>query len=181
MPDERKVLGRRGQMLVAIPARARRALGLAPGRSVWFHYPRTGEVVVSIKEARTGGKPPADLPCPHCETRERELAELRARLQAREGGSARQYFTQGYEQAVRHHGALAVKLDVALDFLRELTGRAPRTSHRSKRRDRRWARDIETAPGPDQYPSPPPSPSPASSEEGADTSGAQLPGVPLEH
>lgn len=181
MPDERKVLGRRGQMLVAIPARARRALGLAPGLSVWFHYPRTGEVVVSIKEARAGGKPPADLPCPRCEARERELAELRARLQARDGGSARQYFTQGYEQAVRHHGALADRLDVALDFLRELTGRTPRGARRSKRHERRPARGVETMPGPDHYPEPSPSPDVAVSEEGADTSGAQLPGVPLEH
>jgi len=153
MPDERKVLGRRGQMLVAIPARARRALGLVPGLSVWFHYPRTGEVLLGIREERVGGRPPADLPCPRCESRERELAELRARLDSREGGAARQYFAQGYEQAVRHHGALAVKLDAALDFLRELTGRAPGKSGRSKRRERRWvgnapARPVEVVDAP---------------------------------
>ena len=181
MPDERKVLGRRGQMLVAIPARARRALGLAVGLSVWFHYPRTGEVVVSTREARAGGKPPSDLPCPRCEARERELAELRARLHARDGGLARQFFTQGYEQAIRHHGGLADRLDVALDFLRELTGRLPRAGYGRPRRRRGQVPPVQVAPGPDQYPAPDPLPSPASVEEGADTSGAQLPGVPLEH
>jgi hypothetical protein len=107
-------------MLVAFPARARRALALAPGQSIWFHYPRTGEVVVAIREARTGGKPPADLPCPHCDRRERELIELRARVDAKEGGASRQYFTQGYEQAVQHYGSLADRLDAQREVLRDV-------------------------------------------------------------
>lgn len=126
MPDERKVLGRRGQLLVALPSRVRRHLALAASQSVWWHYPRTGEVVLSIREERVGGKPRADLPCPHCETRERELHELRARLQARDAGSARQHFTQGYEQAVRHYGSLADRLDAQGVMLRELLSRRRR-------------------------------------------------------
>ena len=181
MADERKVLGRRGQLLVAIPARARRALGLAAQQSIWFHYPRTGEILLAIREERAGGRPALDLPCPHCDRRERELVELRAKLAAKQTGSGRQYFTQGYEQAVRHYGNLADRLDVALALLRELTGRRARRRGGPGLQPHRRSARTDAVPGPDTYPRPDSSPSEVRVEEGAATSGAQLPGGPLEH
>lgn len=142
MSERRSVLGRRGQLLVALPAVVRRHLDLSPSAVVYWHVSRNGEVTLSLAERRPGGRPSADADCARCEERQRELVRLRGLLHSRDAADGARYFGQGYQAAIRHHGNLDAKLDTALDHLRELLGRAPRRRPHRKPQAAPSGRDV---------------------------------------
>jgi hypothetical protein len=179
MSESRHVLGRRGQLLIALPATVKRGLGLTAGALVFWHVVRKGEAVLALDEKRAGGRPRAEASCSRCEERERELMRLRNALQSRDAADGARYFGQGYQAALRHEGSLGDRLDVALDFLRELLGRKRARGSRRPGREEKSSPPMETPAASDERPPPDPPRPPALVEGGEVASGAQPPGHPL--
>jgi len=172
MPDQRHILARRGQRLVAIPALIWRRLQLTPGRTVWWHLSGKEEAVLSVRDRRRGGRPnPADA-CPHCERREKELTQLRHQLIGGGAVDGRQYFDQGWMAALgkglkieAQYQLVSIRLAGIERRLAELRPRRPRPAQES-----RGAAQPRTS-------NPRPDPPPSGSSEGAATSGGAAPQV----
>ncbi len=180
MPEHRQVRERGGQVLVPIPALIWRRLRIGAGSRVWWHLAGKDEAVISRGERRLGGRPRVEDTCPHCEQREKELVRLRALLQTGASVDTRVAFNQGYHAALGHglkpevhYGMIRRRLD---EIVALLTNEAPGRARRGRPRWDRWG-EVETIPSPLLS-----SPSEASvpSDGGADSSGAEPPGVPSE-
>lgn len=139
MAEARHVLGRRGQLLVALPATVRKALALSPRALVYWHVAVKGEAVLTVTQRRGGGRPRADAECRWCAARERELERLRQQIVARQAAGQGQAVTQGFLQAVRQYGSLAGRLDVIGADVRALLGLLPARRSRPGRRARALA------------------------------------------
>lgn len=131
MIEKRKVAARHGQLLVALPATVRDHLTVESGSVVYWHIVQAGEVSLSPRPSRRGGRPRDSASCSACAAREEELRKVRALLHTKQAVMGRQFFTQGYAAALSHYGAIANKLDVVLALVKSLPGLR---SHRSRTR-----------------------------------------------
>jgi len=165
MLDSRKVVGRRGQLLVPLGARVRDHLGVGKGDQVYWHIGRKGDVALTASPMRPGGRASPNESCPNCAALDQQVRELRNRLNNREGAHHARGFSQGYGKALRHEVMPRVSLDVLLDLVKSIRADVPR---------RRQRRPIVVQPDPS--PSAPPS-SDVSAGEAA-TPGAQPTGGP---
>ena len=172
MPEHRQVRGRGGQVLVPIPSLVWRRLKIGPGSTVWWHLTGRDEALITRKERRRGGRPRQEDTCPHCEQREKELVRLRALLQTGGAVDGRQYFNQGWHDALgkglkieAQYRLVSIRLAGIERQLRELGSSGVPTRRRPRGDGSAVAR-----------PTPDPSP-PAESSEGADTSGGAAPQV----
>lgn len=201
--DDTRWLRKKGRKwIITVPPEVREWLGVTHRRALHWHLSRRGEAVLSAEAVRPGGRPGvSDLV--------REIASLRAQLAAvqqrderRDRGMYAEGHTHGYLQAYERlmhpdgpsaeRGRRRAMFRWAFPDAAYLTdpkqmGPRPAPSRpRLNARTRRAKRDAAAerrgveAHSLDHYPLPSPSPSPAVVEAGADTSGAQLPGVPLE-
>lgn len=178
MSVERKVLARRGQHLVALPAAIRKHLHTAPGIVVYWRLGRRGEVTLARKDAPARGYKSARAECPSCAGYVRALQLAQARGLRRdltlygEGYAAGSIATHERLMHPTGRAANAARARhtawVALD-----DAERRRQDRRVKRRNRR-ALAVEVAPGPDDYPSP--SAPPSSLRSGGDAaSGGEAP------
>jgi hypothetical protein len=172
MRIERKVIARKDQLLVAIPAALRDHLGLVASAPVFWHLTKKGAAMLTATGRARAGRMLADADCAACAKYRDELGRLRQLLRGGHTGDFNAAFNQGVQQGVkivpmwRHDlETLHGKMNDALRLLAALvvTRRARRTG--APRRDA------------------PPSPSPSSPgvpvDGGAETSGAEPPGLPL--
>ena len=195
MKIDRKVTARKNQYLVALPAEVRHHLGLVAGARVWWHVGRKGLATLTASGQLRAGRPRFEEECRSCAKYRAEVERLRLELRDGEQATAGQLVREGFEQAVATYGKVADRLDGQREMLRDVRAMLRELvkagALRPGRTDeppigQRLARVmVDAAPRHDQGddesdPAPSPSPSPASVEEGAATSGAQLPGGPLE-
>jgi hypothetical protein len=225
MRIDRRVVRRKDQYLIPIPAEIRHQLGLVAGARIWWHTGQKGMAAVTNTGRVVRGRLKLDADCPSCAGYRKEIASLRAKLPAQRQSA--------WTDAWRHYAMkeLSVNLkglpviEAINERLRDIQDRLPALTGNpaGARRRRRTAavRAIEDhvngcetclvalvdhTPGAapcafystleaeiaamrtptrrraaPHVQSPDPPPSPGVVEEGADTSGAQLPGVPLEH
>jgi len=82
MRIDRRVVRRKDQYLVAIPAQVRHQLGLVAGARVWWHTGQKAMVALTTSGRIQKGRIRLDADCTSCVGYRRELAQLRAKLQA---------------------------------------------------------------------------------------------------
>jgi len=169
---ERKVLGRRGQHLVALPAAVRKHLRSVPGGTVYWRITRKDEAVLARKDRSARGPTRDQVPCASCAALEREITLLRARAEGRDLGLFGQGYAAGYRGALDYieRPSSPSQMDARLNLAKWRASRS--TSARQK--DARQHRRREYA-----VPSPSPSSPGVPGDGGAETSGAEPPGLPL--
>jgi len=165
MLDSRKVVGRRGQLLVPLGARVRDHLGVGKGDQVYWHIGRKGDASLTASPMRPGGRASPHESCPRCADLDKQVRELTGQLHSRRAGEGRQYFNQGYMTATRLAGMPAADFGVLLDLVKSIRADVPR---------RREPRPPHAA---NPSPSAPPPSEPSSAGEAA-TPGAEPPGGP---
>jgi len=82
MRIDRRVVRRKDQYLLALPAQVRKHLGAIGGSRLWWHIAQKGAVAVSNSGKVLRGRLKLDADCPSCEGYRRELARLQAKLQS---------------------------------------------------------------------------------------------------
>lgn len=169
MVIKRKVMARKNQLLVAIPAEVRELLRASPGLDVYWHITRRQEALLSTRPGRVAGRAFDPDLSNALERANAEIRQLRGKLQQRPLKVLHEGYAQGY---LKHMGEL-IRLTNAFDRQAEALRALRQDVLASVLLPSRRAR----ARG---HPSPPPAPSTSEAEGGADTSGAQPPGVPVE-
>jgi hypothetical protein len=191
-----------GGWLISVPPEVRERLRVTSRMRLYWIITRRGEVFLSAKPERIGGRPPVQRLMRDLAAVQRELAHVHIRDATRDRGMYAEGFahgyTQCYERMMQPDGPSAERGRRRALYRWAFPGAAyltdpkqvgprpapsrPRVNARTRRAKRdaeTWRRGVE-AHSLDHYPAPDPSDPPASIEQGADTSGAQLPGVPLE-
>jgi len=170
MPEKRVVMGRHRQLLLAIPAPIRERLRISRGAILWWHLAGKKEAVVSIGRRRGPGRPRSEETCDHCLDREKELRRLRALLETTRAVDGRQFFNQGWHDALGK--GLKIEAQYQLVSVRlasiEREVRALAASGVLHRRRPRGAAQPRTA-------NPRPDPLPSEPSGGADASGGAAP------
>lgn len=126
MLDSRKVVGRRGQLLVPLGARVRDHLGVTKGDQVYWHVGRKGDVALTSKPMRPGGRARATESCARCTELDKKVRELTGLLHSSGAAQGRQFFNQGYMTAARHIGNPAADLAVLVDLVKSIRADVPR-------------------------------------------------------
>lgn len=175
----RKVIGRKDQLLVAIPAVVRDHLAVVATAPVYWHVSRKGSVVLTATGRSRGGKPQLSADCPTCAKYRLELDRLRGLLRGAHAGDYNAAFAQGVAHGVKIVPIWRAELDTLhteVNDLRRLVAQlVVRLPERRtpRRRVAPTPRPVDVIPLPD-LPS-----APEVVDGGADTSGAAPPGVPL--
>lgn len=202
MKIDRRVVARKDQLLVPVPAKVRDHLGLVGSARVWWHIGRKGLASLTTSGRLLSGRPRREEDCPACAKYRDELERYRRELREREAATPGQYWRQGYMRAVGDLGNVKHDLDLALTMLKQLLADSRRAQPQPLAPRRRVrGRRVETVAAPVldapstpthdagglEPESPRLGPSDLPSElvgavvrGGADTSGAEPPGVPLE-
>jgi len=172
MGEQRRVALRGTSWVVPVPRVVRRHLGILRGGDLYWHVGPKGEAFVTISDRRIGGKPPGARVARDLTAALSHIERLEHRLAARPTAVYNEGVNEG---RTRHLGEL-IKLGVQLDTLtaevRALAERLPFTRRTRSARGAR-ARSVDVIPTPVLS-------SPAvPTYGGADTSGAEPPGVPL--
>ena len=181
MRIDRKVIQRKDSLLVAIPAAARDHLGLTGGERVWWHIGAKGRLTLTVTGRAGAGRPTTGEDCPHCAKLRAELMRIRQAYSVRDVPTYNTALREGWHQAIAEYGSVADRMDAQREMLRDLRAMVRELFKRSSGARPDPSAQVHEEGRSPARPIPDPSPSPASVEEGADTSGAQLPGVPLEH
>jgi hypothetical protein len=165
MRIQRRVIARKSQQLVAIPAAVRDHLGLVAGAAVFWHLTARGSAVLTSSGRARGGKPRLDADCPSCAKYRDELDRLRNALRSSSVPSYNEAIRDGWAQAMRHYTRLdgdVLTLSEKIDALRVMIASGVRVRATPRRRP---------------SPSAPPPSSDVSAGE-AVTPGVQPPGNP---
>lgn len=179
MRIDRKVIARKDQLLVAIPAAVRDHLGVVGGARVYWHVAAKGSAALTASGRYVGGRPRADADCSSCGKYRAELLRVRNLLRGSHVGDYNTAFGQGYMQGVKSvpiwRGGVDRLYDEMHDVRGLLAGLVVRLGPRGGR-----PRKAAPSPGaPDVSPSIPDPPSPGAIDGGAEASGAEPPGLPL--
>ena len=172
MPDPRVVMARHRQLLLAIPAPVRKRLAITQGATLWWHLAGPREAVVSVKRRRRQGRPKTEERCEACLGREKELDRLRNLLKTGKAVDGRQYFNQGWHDALGKGLKIEAQYQLVrarLDSIERMVREATSSGVLHRRRPRGAAQPRTSNPRPD--------PPPPASSEGADTSGGAAPQV----
>jgi len=201
MREQRHVVEKNGRFLIAIPAGVREHLGLVGGAQVWWHTVKGGEAAVTTTGQRRAGRSQRDADCPSCAGYREELTRMRGGARGRVIVDYNTAFSQGVAQGVKIVPIWRAELDTLHTevndmrrLLAQLVVRLPeRRIPRRQRGPARAALPEHDPPYADDFdaqgrvipreptPAAPPDPpsSPGAIDGGADTSGAEPPGVPL--
>jgi len=150
---DRKVIQRKDQLLIAIPAAVRDHLGLVGGGRAWWHWGTKGRAALTATGRLRGGRPRADEECPSCGKYRAELERLRRELREGESAMPGQFWRQGYARALGDVGNVKADLELALVLLKELVGRgrhraAPGAAPRPRRASRPAPPAVEVVDAP---------------------------------
>jgi hypothetical protein len=150
---DRKVIQRKDQLLIAIPAVVRDHLGLVGGGRAWWHWGTKGHATLTATGRLRGGRPRADEECPSCGKYRAELERLRRELREGESAVPGQFWRQGYARALGDVGNVKTDLEVALVLLKELVNRGrrerpPGVAPRARRASRSAAPAVEVVVAP---------------------------------
>jgi len=130
MLDSRKVVGRRGQLLVPLGARVRDHLGVGKGDQVYWHIGRKGDASLTASPMRPGGRASPNESCPNCAALDKQVRELTGQLHSRRAGEGRQYFNQCYMTAARTVGTPAADFGALVDMVKSIRADLPRRRQR---------------------------------------------------
>src|SRR6266851_9854864 len=172
MKLDRRVVARKNQWLVALPAELRRHLSLVPVALVWWHIGRKGLATLTVSGHLRGGKPRGEEDCPACSKYRAELERLRHELREGDAALPGQYWRQGYMRALGDVGSVHAEVKLALVLLKQLLQESrERQQHESRSSVQRppRRRAVQTMPAPIL--------SPPEELGGADTSGGEAPQV----
>jgi hypothetical protein len=181
MVTPRRVVRSKRQLLIPIPPEQQEALHARPGMALYWHPLAPGEVVLSLSPTRRRGQPPRLDSSAAVAALEAEVYRLRARLEKQRAA----LWNEWQSQAVMQRIHLELKGYPALDAINErlrsieeaLRSGAPIPRRRAS--GTAGTRQVRSVASPNALASR--SLSPVEVERGADTSGAQPPGVPAEH
>ena len=172
MRVERKVIERKDQLLVAIPAAVRDHLGVVGRATVYWHTTKKGAAMLTTSGRARAGRMRIYADCASCAKYRAELQRLRAGVRGAQAGDYSAAFAQGVQQGIKVVPIWRHELEQLRGDVHELRGLlASLVIALPRRRGPRRRTDVIPAP----VLSPPSSPNPG----GADTSGAKPPGVPL--
>ncbi len=170
MRIDRRVVARKDQLLVPIPARLRDHLRLVPTQRVYWHISRRGVASLTVSGRVRGGRPREDADCPTCVKYRDELDRLRRETRAGEAATPGQWWRQGYMQSLEDLGNIQAEVRLVLAGVKQLLAedRRRRPGRAGSSGQSRGAAQPRTSnPRPDPLPSP--------SSGGADASGAASP------
>jgi hypothetical protein len=156
-------------------------VGVEAGVEVYWHTVRRGEAVLTKRERRAGGHPEGLGLARQLDAARAEVERLQRKLRARPDAALREGVNVGIEQAMRSLFRVDARLGEIEQRLASIDARLPFTALGRRRRASDNGRTGQVAAGAPPNALASPSLSPVEVERGADTSGAQPPGVPAEH
>ena len=120
MREERRIVERRHQLLVAIPATVRDHLRLVGRAKVYWHIGTKGRATLTTTGRTGAGRPRLDEDCPSCSKYRRELDRYRRELRERDAATPGQWWRQGYMRALDDVGNVKTDVEVAVRLLNEV-------------------------------------------------------------
>lgn len=174
----RRLVERKRQVLVAVPAEVRELLAVAPGEGVYWHLTHRGAAVLSRSAGTSAGRPVDPATTRRVHELERQVKRLRARLDKHSVADYNTAFGQGVEHGLRLGPLWRSTLDRLHADQHTMAGQVGEILallRASRVRPRRRAPD---APSADAHPSAPPPSADVVIDGGAGTSGAEPPGAP---
>ena len=143
MPIARKVVGRKDQLLVAIPAAVRDHLSLLARATVYWHVTRKGAATLTVSGRARGGRPRLDADCSSCAKYRTELDRLRGLLRGATAGDYNTAFGQGYQQGVKSVPIWRAELDSLHTEVNDVRRLLAQLVVRLPERKPRWRRNAE--------------------------------------
>ena len=152
MREERRIVERRHQLLVAIPATVRDHLKLVGRAKVYWHIGTKGRATLTTTGRASSGRPRLDEDCPSCGKYRAELDRRRREMREGESATPGQFWRQGYMRALGDVGNIKNDVELALVLLKQLLsesrrgpGPAGAPSHpRPRPRPRRATETVST-------------------------------------
>jgi hypothetical protein len=173
MKLDRRIVGRKRQLLLPVPPEVRDHLSVIAGAQVWWHIGRKGQAVITMTGRSRGGRPAKDEDCPSCAKYRAELDRYRRELREGDSATPAQLFRQGYLQAVAQYGQVADRMDAQREMLRDLRAMVRELVKRGPGAPPDPARNVHEEARSAARPIPGPSLPSLPSEQGADSSGRQ--------
>jgi antitoxin component of MazEF toxin-antitoxin module len=180
MPEQRYVYRVGTSHVVALPPRVREHLGILAGDSVHWHLVRGKEAVLSTKAQREGGRPEGLALTRQLEATRTELERLRRRVAARPLRVMHEGVGIGVHQAMESLFPVEDRLRAIEEALEDLRARLPFRRRYPRAPAPRSGESPVAAGSVDAIPLSDPPSTPEVVDGGADTSGAEPPGVPRE-
>lgn len=161
MRIDRKVIGRKDQLLVALPAAVRDHLSLVARARVYWHVTTKGAATLTASGRARGGRPRLDADCSSCAKYRQELDRLRGLLRGAHAGDYNSAFAQGVAHGVKIVPVWRAELDslhaevndmrrLLAQLVVKLPDRKPRrrrdlapSSHAEAERDPPYADDFD--------------------------------------
>jgi len=118
----RRLVTRKGQVLVAVPREVQDQLSVSSGEAVYWQITHRGAAMLTRTSSRPAGRPIDPDLSRRCRELERTVKRLRGKLEARPV----RIYNEGYNQGRMAHMGELVKLSVKLDDMREGAERVER-------------------------------------------------------
>jgi antitoxin component of MazEF toxin-antitoxin module len=179
MPDQRHVYRVGNSTVVAVPKLVRKHMKLEAGAPVYWHTVRAGEAVLTRRPARTGGHPEGLALQRQLDAARSEIERLERRLAGRDQAVLHEGKSVGWAEASKYYAKIEGDIAAVHELVRSIDARLPFRRRRRSPRAEPPTRAVAVAGSVDAIPSPDPPSTSAVVDGGADTSGAEPPGVPL--